>query len=165
LIPGLLQTAGYAHELLKSGQPGISDKRVSELVEARLERQAILDREDGPELWVVLDHSVLTRGIGGDAIMKAQLSRVAEAAEHPRITVQVIPPRTAAYPGLTGAFVLASFGQGPDALYLDTTLDGQVVHGGEEVDRASRLFEAIRSEALPVRESADLVARLGDQWI
>lgn len=158
-VPGLLQTPEYARELLKCAQPDISHDRLEELVAARLERQAILEQPDGPELWAVLDHAVLQRKIDSGSVMRAQLARLREAAEHPRITVQVIPAETTAYPGQTGAFVVASFAQGPDALYLETALGGQVIHGGP-VENARKLFDELRKETLPRQQSINEIARM-----
>ena len=59
-------------------------------VAARLARQAILDRTGAPQLWCVLDEGVLHRAIGGSKVMRSQLYHLAEVAEHPRTTIQVI---------------------------------------------------------------------------
>jgi len=53
-------------------------------------RQNILDRTGGPQLWSILDEGVLHRAIGGPKVMRSQLYRLAEVAEHPRTTIQVI---------------------------------------------------------------------------
>ncbi len=90
LIPGLFQTADYARVLIAS-YPGNGPDEVADFVAARLERQAILDRKDPPWLWVVLDEQVLRRGVGGPEVMHAQLTRLAELIDRPRITIQVIP--------------------------------------------------------------------------
>lgn len=63
LVPGLLQTADYARAIL-AADPETTEEQLSELVAARLERQAILDRPNPPALWVVLDEAVLHRLIG-----------------------------------------------------------------------------------------------------
>lgn len=70
VIPGLLQTAGYAREMLRAGRPGVTDGQIDELVGARLERQTILCGDDPPLQWFVVDEGVLHRQIGeptGDA--------------------------------------------------------------------------------------------------
>ena len=57
LIPGLLQTAEYARALFLAASAMM---RRRALVAARLERQAILDRADPPDLVVVLDEACCT---------------------------------------------------------------------------------------------------------
>jgi len=64
IVPGLLQTADYARALYCAGILNTGDEAVDQLVDARLARQRILDRPDPPNLWVVLDESVLHRLIG-----------------------------------------------------------------------------------------------------
>lgn len=54
LIPGLLQTPGYARTILQA-DPGVTDERVEELLTARLERQKMLAGAAPPLLWTVLD--------------------------------------------------------------------------------------------------------------
>ena len=38
-----------------------------------------------PSLWVILDEGVLTRPVGGPAVMRDQIDRLIEAARQPRI--------------------------------------------------------------------------------
>ena len=54
----MLQTAEYARALL-STRVGATEDEIDQSVAARLERQAILDRDDPPLLWVVIDEGVL----------------------------------------------------------------------------------------------------------
>jgi Domain of unknown function (DUF5753)/Domain of unknown function (DUF397) len=49
-----------------------------------------LDRTASPQLWCILDEGVLHRAIGGSKVMRSQLFRLAEVAEHPKTTIQVI---------------------------------------------------------------------------
>lgn len=58
-VPGLLQTETYARALVT--RPSATADQVEELVNARIERQAVLDKESAPTLVVLLDESVLSR--------------------------------------------------------------------------------------------------------
>jgi hypothetical protein len=64
VVPGLLQTEEYARELIRVSRPQDSAATVEELVTARMERQAILARDDPPMLWYVLDEGILHRMVG-----------------------------------------------------------------------------------------------------
>ena len=83
LIPGLLQTAEYARALFLAAQSDTSDDVIGALVAARLERQAILDRADPPDVVVVLDEMVLHRLIGSPQVMHDALANVAELSRRP----------------------------------------------------------------------------------
>ena len=88
-MPGLLQTEDYARAILGARPDGNLDD-LDEQVAARLARQAVLERAGAPQLWCVLDEGVLHRAIGGSKVMRSQLYRLADLAEHPKITIQVI---------------------------------------------------------------------------
>ena len=89
VVPGLLQTEDYARAILSARPDGNLDD-LDEQVAARLARQAILDRTGAPQLWCILDEGVLHRALGGSKVMRSQLYRLAEVAEHPKTTIQVI---------------------------------------------------------------------------
>jgi len=72
LIPGLLQTPEYARAVLASWRLD-TDGDIEAKLAARTGRQAILDRDDPPDLCALLDESVLHRCIGSAAIMAGQL--------------------------------------------------------------------------------------------
>jgi hypothetical protein len=67
--------------------PGVAERRV----QVRMIRQRALTRDPPLELSVVLDESTLLRKIGDRPVMYAQLQRLAEAAELPNVTIQVLP--------------------------------------------------------------------------
>ena len=90
MIPGLLQTDDYARELIR-GLMAFDVAEIERRVELRMARQQILDREDAPHLWAILDEAAVHRVVGGKAIMKAQLLHLANSAEHGRTTIQVLP--------------------------------------------------------------------------
>ena len=107
VVPGLLQTEDYARALL-TDKIGRSPDEVDDLVAARMERQAILERERPPELWMVIDEAVLHRPVGGTYVMRDQLAHLAEMARRPNIVLQVIPASVSVHDGLPGAgFVIA----------------------------------------------------------
>jgi transcriptional regulator with XRE-family HTH domain len=137
VVPGLLQTEAYARGVLRGARPADSDTVIEQLVTARMARQDIWKREDPepPILSVILGEAVLRQRVGDAAVMREQFGRLVEAAESPRITIQVMPFAAAAHPGLLGPFVVASFENGPDAAYLDSVLDGQVSDGGSRLRR------------------------------
>ena len=164
LIPGLLQTEEYARAVLAAAHPASPEAEVERLVSARMDRQAILDAAEPPLLWVILDEGVLTRPVGGPAVMRAQLDRLIEAARRPRIVLQVVPFGTGAHPGLDGRFAIASFGGAPDVVYLDNALAGQVVEGPAELARAAFLYDILKAEALSPGASIQLARKAIEQW-
>jgi len=162
LIPGLLQTEDYARAVL-SARPNTNEDEVDELVAVRLARQAILNRDDPPALWVVVDEGVLTREIGSPKTMAGQLQHLADMAARPNITIQVIPFSAGAHIGLQGAFIIAEFADTPPVAFLATATDGQTIEDASAVARALFTFDNLRSEALPRKASREQIQRLAEE--
>jgi transcriptional regulator with XRE-family HTH domain len=163
LVPGLLQTADYARELFRAWQPASADDELDGLVNSRLERQAILDKPDPPELWVVLDESVLHRLIGSAKTMSDQLEHLMDMSARPSVAVQVVPAGSGAHAGLLGAFALAAVDGSPDILYLDTAVQGQTVIETALVRKAASVFNRLHADALPRAASRDLIGKVANE--
>jgi transcriptional regulator with XRE-family HTH domain len=164
LVPGLLQTAGYARAILAAGPDTVAEE-LDELVAARLTRQEILDRPRPPQLWVVIDEAVLHRLIGSAQIMRDQLTHLTESAVRPDITVQVVPSGIGAHAGLLGAFVVADFEAAPSILYAETAVEGQTMERPALIAKAALAFDRLRAEALPRTASRDLIGKVvNERW-
>jgi transcriptional regulator with XRE-family HTH domain len=162
LVPGLLQTSDYARAIFAAG-PDTTEDGLEQMVTARIERQAILDRPNPPTLWVVLDEMVLHRCVGSPKIMCEQLMHLAELARRPRITIQVVPAKTGAHAGLLGAIIIAGFADSPDIVYLETSADGQVIDKPSVVAQVTLRFDTVRAVALPRDESLDLIVKVAEE--
>jgi Domain of unknown function (DUF5753) len=84
LVPGILQTADYARELLHlpSGpaQSGAGDDEISRMIASRLRRQAIL-YEAGRDITILMGEGALRTRIASPSAMRAQLEHIARLAE------------------------------------------------------------------------------------
>ncbi|WP_406074254.1 helix-turn-helix transcriptional regulator [Micromonospora sp. NBC_01638] len=164
VVPGLLQTAAYARALFRS--VGLFDEQeVERRAEARLGRQAVLADENPPQLVAVLDEHVLRRPVGGPVVMREQLLRLVKLVnERPRVRLHIVPASVGAYPGFAGAFVLATLPTGEDVAYLDDQLKGQVIDHAEDVLAVRSSWESIQGEALPPRQSIELLTEVAKSW-
>src|SRR5262249_44094403 len=81
VIPGLLQTAGYARAILQAAVPKWVPDIVDQRVDGRLARQQLLHTENAPHFEAVVDESVLHRVVGSRVVMSAQLDRLLELSE------------------------------------------------------------------------------------
>jgi transcriptional regulator with XRE-family HTH domain len=162
IIPGLLQTADYARALFLAGQLDTSDDALDQLVAARLGRQRIFDKPDPPNLWVVLDESVLHRLIGTPKTTYDQLVQVADMSMRSYICVQVVPASTGAHAGLGGAFMIASLDGKPDVLYIDAVED-QTIERNALVRKSAIAFDLLRSDALARNASRDLILKVAEE--
>ncbi len=163
-VDGLLQTPEYAHALL-SVRIGEAGADIDQQVAARMERQAVLMRDDPPPLlWVVMDEGVLRRPVGGREVMRGQTERLTEAAAQPNIVIQVIPAAVGAHDGLNGSFVIASFDDSSSAVYLETALTGMIIERSRDVAALTLTYEGLLAEALPRGASAELIKEVTKTW-
>ncbi|MFD5888756.1 Scr1 family TA system antitoxin-like transcriptional regulator [Streptomyces sp. NPDC060334] len=93
IVPGLLQTPGYAMALARSDiqRGSITPEQAEERVSFLAQRQAALGRDRPPMVLVVMDESCILRSVGGSAVMDAQLAKLTEFAALPNTVVQVAP--------------------------------------------------------------------------
>ena len=128
-------------------------------------RQAILDRTASPQLWCILDEGVLHRAIGGSKVMRSQLFRLAEVAEHPKTTTQVIRS-SGAHAGLLGGFIIADLDGKPPVAYLETAAEGQVTDSSSAVGHVALRFDRLRAQAESWAASCDLIRKVAEeQWM
>jgi transcriptional regulator with XRE-family HTH domain len=160
-VPGLLQTEEYARAMLER-HPHVTTEQVNERVSARLARQAVLERDEPPVFWVLLDEAVLHREIGGPKVMHAQLAHLADMARRPMITVQVLP-RIGAHVGLLGAFVLAETPE-TNVAYLDHVADGMTTDSPAIVAQVNTRFDVLRTEAHKGSESLTIIEAAVETW-
>jgi transcriptional regulator with XRE-family HTH domain len=164
VIPGLLQTREYATALL-ADRIGSSPGDAEEIVAGRLERQAILARDNPPELWVVIDEAALRRPVGGPEVMGEQLNHLLEAARRPNVVLQVIPAAVTVHAGLAGnGFVVADFAEGSRAAYQDTAVRGQVIEDSDDIAVLLATWDRLRAEALPRTATLDLIEEVARTW-
>ncbi|MDT0446761.1 helix-turn-helix domain-containing protein [Streptomyces johnsoniae] len=162
LVPGLLQTEEYAEAVIRSAERSASDGEIGKWVSMRMARQAILTREEAPQLVCVVDEAVLHRQIGGPAALAGQLRRLCDVSAPPELSIQVVPFGQGWHAGLDGGFSVYSY---PDPLHLDVVtvdyLDGALyLEDDSSVERYRRAFDQVRASALSSRQSMSLISRL-----
>lgn len=73
--------------------PAATEPEIEERVQARIERQKLLDGSEPLQLWAVVDEAAVRRVVGGRKVMVAQLDHVLAMMKRPNVTVQVISLR------------------------------------------------------------------------
>ncbi|HEV7897008.1 MAG TPA: helix-turn-helix transcriptional regulator [Planosporangium sp.] len=154
LVPGLLQTEDYARAVIRAALPDLPDEQVDRRVEVRMERQGRFAA--GLRQWAVLDEAVIRRVMGGPNVMRIQLQRLAEAAQTPNVTIQVVPFATGGYPGMVGAFRILTFEDDPDVVYVEGVTGEQFLEG-DAVGRYTAHFNGLRAAGLHLDESIRLI--------
>lgn len=160
VIPGLVQTRGYATAVSAASRPDLSADQVKRLTWVQTRRKDMLAA--GAELHLVLDEAVLRRTIGTPSVLTAQLEHLLAVAARPSTTVQVLS-LAGTRPVLSDSFTVLSFTDqaDPDVGYLGG-VKGQAIRRERASDvRAMRnAFDELSRAALSPPDTADLITRL-----
>ena len=161
IVPGLLQTQRYAAALHRAELINATEEEIERHVAVRMERQARLKQPDAPQLWVVLNEAVIRRMIGERAIMHEQLMKLAEVANAPNITLQVLPFSAGAHASMDSAFSILSFDPPTDGeiVYFEHPTCSLYLEKPDEVARYRLVYEHLRAASLSLDESRRLLAR------
>jgi transcriptional regulator with XRE-family HTH domain len=124
VVPGLLQIEDYTRALLQAY--GDNPEVIDRVVDVRRERQEVLDRQNPPEVFTILDESVLRRRVGGTGVMVRQLEYLKSLDARGRVRIQVVPFSAGAYSGVQGPYVHLEFAEpsDPDVVFLDNDRGG-----------------------------------------
>lgn len=160
LVYGLLQTEDYARAVL-SVRP---DGDIDALVEARMERQRILDRETPPLVWAVMGEAVLHQQIGGPKVMREQLQLLLDLNKKREwVKMQILPFEVGAHAGLPGSFNLLRFDDDPDLVYTEDFVSGHMTANAQAIREGSLSYDHLQATALSVEDSAALIARVMEE--
>jgi transcriptional regulator with XRE-family HTH domain len=164
LIPGLLQSPEYMRAVLRSyGNPPEIVERGSSV---RTQRQQVIIADNGPELYFILDESVLHRIVGDESVMRAQLLHLKKVAERANVTIQIMPFTAGMHRGLASSFEIFQMTEQEDDYAMVIELPHQdrlIEESGEETAEYVSIFVELREAALSEEESMALIDKLLDQ--
>ncbi|WP_282689917.1 MULTISPECIES: helix-turn-helix transcriptional regulator [unclassified Streptomyces] len=163
VVHGLFQTEAYARALIGGGHPPLSEARVEELVQLRMARKALFDRDPLPMIEIIIDESVLRRVIGNEEIMREQLLYLVECAQRRNVTLLVLSldaGKYGEYDGGRGEMNMVETPEHERLVYLEPQDESILISDPAKVSVYAQRYAKIRSQALGPRESLDLIMRL-----
>ena len=167
VVPGLLQTEGYARHIINSYDrvEPTAPSQVTRLVRVRMRRQQVLDRA-ALKVNVILDESVLLRRIGPDLVMYEQLQRLAKECERPNLSMHILP-LGGSHTVIGESFVIFGFEVGGDAVLQDVVSTEQMRSGfileGERETHLHRIaFRTLTESALSAEDSKQLILEMAE---
>lgn len=161
-IPGLLQTREYALDLGRALNQHEDEARLDQFVDARMNRQSVLAREENPlGLHAVLYEAILRQPVGAPAIFSRQLQHLLDRAEAPNISLQVLQQPCTPHPAMTGAFTLLEL---PSLTVAQVELMTSTVYVETEPDvsRYQQAWNDLLAQALNEEESRRLIEQTID---
>ncbi|MEU6350898.1 helix-turn-helix transcriptional regulator [Streptomyces sp. NPDC047072] len=163
LVPGVLQTDGYARALFRAYRPNFTAEELDKAVVVRTERRRILDASPHPVVWTLLDEAVLRRRIGGPHVMAEQLRKIADSADAGRLRLHVIPYGVGAHALLESLLTLMSFEDSAPVAYVEGFLSGHLMDDPALVSASQTAYALALGDALSHQESIALVRAAAEE--
>ncbi|MGW1721796.1 helix-turn-helix domain-containing protein [Streptomyces sp. NPDC002306] len=167
-VPGLLQTEAYARAVMEGGtlaQEGA--ETVERHVSLRMTRQRLLERENPPHLWVIIDETVLLRPVSDHGeVMRDQLDKLLELAERNRVTLQVAEFEAGPHPGTYAPFSLFRFAEPelPDMVFTEYLTGALYLDSREEVSAHLEVLDHMATHAASAQRTRKILQRYREAY-
>lgn len=160
LVPGMLQSEGYARAVFGNSIPPLSDEQLEDQVVARLERQKLLrERPNVPFSFIVEEH-LFRRRLGGTEVTRGLLDHVLELSAPRNVTLQVMPLDAEFHACLDGPVRLLETPERRRLAYSEGQQNGRLISGAKEVSLLYQGYDTLRSQALNPQDSRGLLERM-----
>jgi uncharacterized protein DUF5753/helix-turn-helix protein len=161
-VPGLLQTEDYARAVVMQGAPGLEPEEVERRVALRLGRQKLLNRDNPPRLWAIVDEAALRRPMGGRDVLAGQIQRLMDLVSESNITLQVMPFKYGGHAAEGGAFSIMRFPEAdlPDMVYVEYLSGALYIEKPEEVERYAAVMERLSVAGTSPERTREILAGL-----
>jgi transcriptional regulator with XRE-family HTH domain len=153
LVPGIFQVEEYVRAISEIAEPDATSEAIDQIVDARKQRQLILDRPHPPKITALLDEVVLVRRFRNPEVMPKQIDHLLKLSYRSRVDIQIIPSEAEGHAGLGGSFTVMDVPGNGSFVYVESQQTGVSLKQPEIVARYDRTFAELRSAALPITAS------------
>lgn len=159
-VPGLLQTADYAREVIRTGPDEYGPEQVEQYVEARIRRQELLTKENAPAVHIVMDESIIRRPVGGSAVMLRQLEHIVRMSALPHVSIQVISWSMGAHLAMESDFRILDLPEpsGP-VVYVEGLIGYVYLERDDDIERFRTYFSRLKAIAMNSKDSMAFIRR------
>lgn len=158
VLPGLLQTPGYARELLAAG--GLKGPELEKQVEARMGRRELLEGEDAPPFRSIISEAVLRSPLRDKGEWRKQLEYLLAMADRQDVMVHVLPLSVGPHGLMNATVMFLRLSDGRTVAYMENGYRGDLIEENGAIDRLQRAYDAVRDLALTPAESQKFILRL-----
>lgn len=164
LIPGLLQTRAYAQELFLDEREERGSRVMDALLEVRLGRgREVFNRQPPVGFHAIFSEAALRCLVGSADVMHEQLQYLAELAQRPHVTLQVLAFDCGAPTMLVGAYTVYDYGgMRPASTHSDANDSLVFTDKEREVDKAAARYHRLSGIALSPNESLKLIEEISE---
>ncbi|MER7212569.1 helix-turn-helix transcriptional regulator [Streptosporangium sp. NPDC000239] len=165
LIPGLLQSEGYARAIIQDVRPALEKDDLERRVTARMTRKITLLGASAPTFHALIDEGAIRRQADPAELMAAQLDELLQIMNRPNVTIQVMPAVAGLHLGMQGSFSVLSFDpEDPSVGYTGSPGGDLFLEAAASVNRLMLTFERLTAMALSPEQSADLIAAVRSDY-
>jgi transcriptional regulator with XRE-family HTH domain len=164
-VPGLLQTPEFTRARVEAERlTGPANYTAEKAIEARLGRQRMLRRPDGPTYDVILDEMAIRRRAAPPEIAKAQLYHLAATVNvNPKVSLRVLPVDAEIddYSVPRSSFSIYTFADpdDPNVVAVDTVTDDLVLTDDAVVKLYGELFSRLSDASISEDDSLELLIK------
>jgi Domain of unknown function (DUF5753) len=162
LIPGLLQTSGYARAIMIGAK--VHPVEIETRVAVRLGRRDVITRRQDPARFLaVIDETALRRNIGGPAVMLDQLRALDEASRWANVDLRIMPVGSDWHPALEGPFVLIEFADRPTVVQVENRRSALFFHEPMDVEIYQQAVDRVTEVTMSPADARGHIASVIDE--
>ncbi|MEU1372605.1 helix-turn-helix transcriptional regulator [Streptomyces triculaminicus] len=167
VIPGLLQTAEYAHAVIEGSSMWRTAREVRTFTELRMKRQKVLtsprngrEADSRLSMLCILDEACLRREVGGPDVHLRQLEHLLDTSRRPNVALQVLPFSAGAHTGIDGSYTIFRFDAGEPVVAVEPLTTSIYLEEDAHVGRYDFAFDHLREQALDAHASRNFIRRM-----
>lgn len=162
LVPGLLQTEGYARALIRHAG-FITEDKIGHAIDARMARQEVMRRPNPPDCVFFLHEFGLRSQVGSNKIMHEQMLQLVFLTSRPQHQIRVLP---AAEPqgAWGGMFLRMDFAHHNPMVFVETPTSGLFLEKPGEVAFYRQALSRLDRAALDEGQSRQLLMQLASDF-
>ncbi|MFE3877258.1 helix-turn-helix domain-containing protein [Kitasatospora sp. NPDC059146] len=159
-FPGLVQTEGYAKEMIAAGLSAPNDEQIETATEVRMLRQRRLTKDSALNLDAYFGEVALL--VAGDRnVLIEQIRHTIKVAQYPNVSIRIVPLSAGRQGILTSGLTLMRFPDDPEDGFVFIEAVGGMLprRTGRDVRRAERAFARLQRCALSPEETIAALER------
>lgn len=156
LVPGLLQTEGYARGLTRA-TVFVRPDHAERFVSFRLARAKRLTELEPLRLHAVVTEAALRMRVATPEVRRAQYEQLVEFAQLPNVTLQVVRPEDGPHAATKGPFVVLDFEHARSVAYAELLDGAMYVQDPDKVASYNIAVESLQQSALQPNESVAFI--------
>ncbi|MEU5742602.1 helix-turn-helix transcriptional regulator [Streptomyces tendae] len=160
VVPGLLQTEGYARAVTVSVPPVKDDEQVTQQVTARLDRHELFRRKPPISFSFIIEQALIERGTGGPEVTRHLIDNLLARANQFNVELQVMPLRQVDHAGFDGPLQVLETAENRWFGYAEGQRGGLLISDSKEVSIMLQRYARLRSQALNPEDSKGLLKRM-----